>query len=62
MACGQVVGSLRDRRLTRLLRETNPEAQSVAAAAPLARISGCPQGSPNPNCNSNDNTTKEGQR
>jgi hypothetical protein len=25
MACGQVVGSLRDRRLTQQLRETNPE-------------------------------------
>jgi len=41
MACGQVVRSLRDQRLTRQLRETNPEAQSVAAAAPLARICSC---------------------
>jgi hypothetical protein len=62
MACGQVVGSLRDRRLTRRLRKANPEALSVAAATPLARIQICPLGNPNPNCNDDGNTTKEGQR
>jgi hypothetical protein len=40
MACGQVVRSLRDRRLTRQLRARNPEAQLPAAALPLARIFG----------------------
>jgi hypothetical protein len=62
MARGQVVRSLRDRRLTRRLRDSNPEAQSVAAAAPLARTSFCPAGNPNPNCKSHDKTTNEGQR
>jgi hypothetical protein len=62
MACGQLVRSLRDRRLSHRLRRTNPEAQSVAAAMPLARTSFCPEGNPNPNCNDNGMPTKEHQR
>src|SRR5437763_10606114 len=37
LACGPVVGSLRDRRLSHLLREPNPEAHSGAAGALPAR-------------------------
>lgn len=62
MACGQVVGSLRDRRLTHRLRKSNPEAQLVAAATPLARTSFRPAGNPNPNCDDNDMTAKDHQR
>jgi len=41
MACGPVVGSLCDLRLTRRLRKTNPEAQSglIYATQDLALLS-----------------------
>jgi hypothetical protein len=66
MACGQVVGSLGDRRLTHRYAVWIRRLELDAAASPLAGVPECLKGTPHCNCtdndNADDNTNEEHQR